>query len=204
MYHIIFKINYALCRCDKYGDNLLWIVLVCYSHTQRMFRKSPLSVTPLCLLWQVMLVVVHPPRRRTIFPSNTSVTITHLPTYSLSLLITCPYHFDLHSCTFLDKYPTLFSGGFFTTHLSAPIHHCWSYYSLVYFPLTLKLIIQSLSHRNPDTLRFSILRVLYMLISKDARTTNKIAYNVHPEKPSIGRFQLSAFYNQLAKSFTAG
>ena len=40
-----------------------------------------------------------------LFP-GTSVAITLLPTYSSSLLNTCPYHFNLLSCTFLDIYPT--------------------------------------------------------------------------------------------------
>ena len=36
-----------------------------------------------------------------LFP-YTSIPITLLPTYSSSLLKTCPYHFNLLSCTFLD------------------------------------------------------------------------------------------------------
>ena len=40
-----------------------------------------------------------------LFPS-TSIVITLLPTYSSSLLYTCPYHFNLLSCTFLDISPT--------------------------------------------------------------------------------------------------
>ena len=36
-----------------------------------------------------------------LFP-GTSILITLLPTYSFSLLNTCPYHFNLLSCTFLD------------------------------------------------------------------------------------------------------
>ena len=36
-----------------------------------------------------------------LFP-GTSITITLLPTYSSSLLSTCPYHFNLLSCTFMD------------------------------------------------------------------------------------------------------
>ena len=39
-----------------------------------------------------------------LFP-GTSIPITLLPTYS-SLLNTCPYHFNLLSCTFLDIAPT--------------------------------------------------------------------------------------------------
>ena len=38
--------------------------------------------------------------------TGTSIAITLLPTYSSSLLNTCPYHFNLHSCTFLDISPT--------------------------------------------------------------------------------------------------
>ena len=40
-----------------------------------------------------------------LFP-GTSIAITLLPTYSSSLLNTCPYHFNLLSCTFLDISPT--------------------------------------------------------------------------------------------------
>ena len=39
-----------------------------------------------------------------LFP-GTSITITLLPTYSSSLLNTCPYHFNLLSWTFLDISP---------------------------------------------------------------------------------------------------
>ena len=41
-----------------------------------------------------------------LFP-GTSIPITLLPTYSSSLLNTCPYHFNLLSCTFLDISPTV-------------------------------------------------------------------------------------------------
>ena len=110
---------------------LFWWLL---SHTAYVSEVTSQCDASLCLLWQVMLVVVHPPRLRTIFPSNTSVTITHLPTYSLFLLITRPYHFDLHSCTFLDKYPTLFSCAFFTTYLSVPYSiNCWSFTTFLWF-----------------------------------------------------------------------
>ena len=40
-----------------------------------------------------------------LFP-GTSITITLFPTYSSSLLNTCPYHFNLLSCTFLAISPT--------------------------------------------------------------------------------------------------
>ena len=40
-----------------------------------------------------------------LFP-GTSIATTLLPTYSSSLLNTCPYHFNLLSCTFLDISPT--------------------------------------------------------------------------------------------------
>ena len=39
-----------------------------------------------------------------LFP-GTSIAITLLPMYSSSLLSTCPYHFNLLSCTFLDISP---------------------------------------------------------------------------------------------------
>ena len=38
---------------------------------------------------------------------STSITITLLPTHSSCLLNTCPYHFKLLSCTFLDISPTV-------------------------------------------------------------------------------------------------
>ena len=41
-----------------------------------------------------------------LFP-GTSIAITLLPTYSSSLLNSCPYHFNLLSCTFLEISPTL-------------------------------------------------------------------------------------------------
>ena len=40
-----------------------------------------------------------------LFP-GTSIAITLLPTYSYSLLNTCPYHFNLLSCSSLDISPT--------------------------------------------------------------------------------------------------
>ena len=40
-----------------------------------------------------------------LFP-GTSIAITLLPTYSSSLRTTCPYHFNILSCTFLDISPT--------------------------------------------------------------------------------------------------
>ena len=40
-----------------------------------------------------------------LFP-GTSIAITLLPTYSSSLLNTCPYHFNILACTFLDISPT--------------------------------------------------------------------------------------------------
>ena len=78
---------------------------------------------------------------------GTSIVITLLPTYSSSLLNTCPYHFNLLCCTFFDISPTFvvplilsflilsslvtplilisatsnfFSCAFFTSHVSAP------------------------------------------------------------------------------------
>ena len=38
--------------------------------------------------------------------TGTSITITLLPTYSSSLLNTCPYHFNQLSCTLLDIFHT--------------------------------------------------------------------------------------------------
>ena len=70
-----------------------------------------------------------------LFP-GTSTPITLFPTYSSSLLETCPYHFNLLSCTFLD--------------VSAPYTIAGLTTVLYNFPLTLKLILQS--HRIPDIL----------------------------------------------------
>ena len=45
---------------------------------------------------------------RLLFP-GTSIAITLLPTYSSFLCNTCPHHFNLLSCTFLDVSPTFLS-----------------------------------------------------------------------------------------------
>ena len=57
-----------------------------------------------------------------LFP-GTSITITLLPTYSSSLFNTCPYHFNLLSCTLYILISATFkcvSCAYFTAHLSAP------------------------------------------------------------------------------------
>ena len=97
-----------------------------------------------------------------LFP-GTSIAITLLPTYSSSLLSTCPYHFNLLSYTFLDISPTFVvpvilsflilsslvtplihlnilisaTSNFFFLHCPSlgTVHHCWSYNCLGYFPL---------------------------------------------------------------------
>ena len=106
--------------------------------------------------------------------SGTSIAITLLPTYSSSLLNTCPYHLNLLSCTLLDISPTFvvnlilsflilsslvtplipaksnfFSCAFFTAHVSAPYTIAGLTTVLYTFPLTLKLILRS--GRIPDT-----------------------------------------------------
>ena len=63
-----------------------------------------------------------------VFP-GTSIAITLLPTYSSSLLNTCPYHFkfNLLSCTFLDISPTfvvpLFLSFLILSSLVKPLIH---------------------------------------------------------------------------------
>ena len=47
-----------------------------------------------------------------LFP-GTSTAITLLPSYSSSLLNTCPYYFNLLSCTFLDISPTFVASNSF-------------------------------------------------------------------------------------------
>ena len=53
---------------------------------------------------------------------GTSITITLLPTYSSSLLNTCPYTTSTYVPALSSKFPTsnFFSCDFFTTHVSAP------------------------------------------------------------------------------------
>ena len=104
--------------------------------------------------------------------SGTSININLLPTYSSSHLNTCPYHFNLLSCSFLDISPTcampVFISFLILSNLMTPlihhniliqllllcflhcpslgtVHHCWSYNRLVYFPLTIRYIHLALS-----------------------------------------------------------
>ena len=107
-----------------------------------------------------------------LFPGP-SVSITPLPTYSYSLLNTCPHTFNQVSCTFLDISPTFVVPLIFSflimSSLVTPLFPPHPTYSLVLsslptsryiiagltnvlytFPLTLKLILRS--HRIPDTL----------------------------------------------------
>ena len=59
-------------------------------------------------LRQVVPDVIQPSLIRSSSPSfpGTSIPITLWSTYSSSSLNTCPYNFNLHSCTFLDVSPT--------------------------------------------------------------------------------------------------
>ena len=61
-----------------------------------------------------------------LFP-GTSIAITLLPTYSSSLLSTCPYHFNLLSCTFLYISPifvvTLILSFLILSSLVTPLIH---------------------------------------------------------------------------------
>ena len=89
-----------------------------------------------------------------LYSPGTSITITLLPTYPSSLLITCPYHVNLLSCTFVFHLIILFfilSSFMSSKHpsqhphshhievllsMSRPrIYTNWSYCCLVYFPL---------------------------------------------------------------------
>ena len=92
-----------------------------------------------------------------LFPGN-SISIIFLPTYSWSLLMTCPYHFSLPSLIFIPNCSTLmvflmcsflilsflvshskpqhfhlcdfhlFYLFFCDCHCLKSIHHCWSYH----------------------------------------------------------------------------
>ena len=96
-----------------------------------------------------------------LFPGN-SISIALLPTYSWSLLMTCPYHLSLPSLIFIPNRSTLtvllmcsfliFSGHSHSKpqhfhfcnfnlfylflcdrHRLKSIHHCWSHYCTVHF-----------------------------------------------------------------------
>ncbi len=111
--------------------------------------------------------------------------ITLLPTYYSSLLNTCPYHFNLLSCIFLDISPTFAvplilsslvtplihlnilisaTSNYFSCFLHCPrlgtVHHCWSYNCLVYFLLDSKLFFGR-TESPISSSSFSILIVFY-------------------------------------------
>ena len=119
------------------------------------------------------------------------IPITLVPTHSSSLLNTCPYHFNLLSCTFLDISPTfvvplilsfLILSSLVTSliHLNILISATSNFFSCAFFiaHVSAPYIIASLttvlytfpltlkpilrSHRIPDILfQFSILIVFY-------------------------------------------
>ena len=126
-----------------------------------------------------------------LFP-GTSIVTTILPTYSSSLLNTCPYHFNLLSCTFLDISPTfvvpLILSFLILSILVTPLIHLnilisatSNFFSCAFFTahvsapyiiagLTtvlytypLTLKLSLRSHRIPDTIfQFSFLIVFYV------------------------------------------
>ena len=74
----------------------------------------------------------------------TFITIALLPTQCSSLRITCPYHFNLLSCTLFVTSPTfvvilILTFLIFNAHVSAPVHQCWSYHCSVHLPLDLHI-----------------------------------------------------------------
>ena len=97
-----------------------------------------------------------------LFP-GTSIHITLLPTYSYSLLKTCPYHFNLLSCTFLDISPTfvvpLIMSFLILSSLVTPLIHLNIFISLsisfVYISLSISPIFSFtyLSFSPSETLR---------------------------------------------------
>ena len=75
---------------------LLHLARSCVSSLDNSFSDKSFLMLSIHLLFGLPLLL---------FP-GTSIAITLLPTYSSSLLSTCPYHFNLLSCTFLDISPT--------------------------------------------------------------------------------------------------
>ena len=76
---------------------LLHLARSCVSSLDNSFSDKSFPMVSIHLRFGLPLLL---------FP-GTSIPITLLPTYSSSLLNTCPYHFNLLSCTFLDISPTL-------------------------------------------------------------------------------------------------
>ena len=75
---------------------LLHLARSCVSSLDNSFSEKSFLMLSIHFLFGLPLLL---------FPC-TSIAITLLPTYSSSLLSTCPYHFNLLSCTFLDISPT--------------------------------------------------------------------------------------------------
>ena len=124
----------------------------CFSTMQPVLRLS----AQYYLLPQVVLDAVQCTSTSvlSLYSPGTSITINLVPTYPSSLLITCPYHVNLLSCTFVFHLIILFFIlSSWTTpyiHLNIPIcltskfvcpcldpriYTYWSYCCLVYFPL---------------------------------------------------------------------
>ena len=74
---------------------LLHLARSCVSSLDNSFSDKSFPMVSIHLRFGLPLLL---------FP-GTSIAITLLPTYSSSLLSTCPYHFNLLSCTFLDISP---------------------------------------------------------------------------------------------------
>ena len=75
---------------------LLHLARSCVSSLDNYFSDKSFPMVSIHLRFGLPLLL---------FP-GTSIPVTLLPTYSSSLLNTCPYHFNLLSCTFLDISPT--------------------------------------------------------------------------------------------------
>ena len=75
---------------------LLHLARSCVSSLDNSFSDKSFPMVSIHLRFGLHLLL---------FP-GTSIPVALLPTYSSSLLNTCPYHFNLLSCTFLDISPT--------------------------------------------------------------------------------------------------
>ena len=112
-----------------------------------------------------------------LFP-GTSIAITLLPTYPSSLLNTCPYHFNLLSCTFLDisltfvvplilSFPILSSLVTLRIHLNILIFATPNFFSCAFFTpqVSAPYIIAGLT------------TLLYTYFPLDSQTYSSVAQN---------------------------
>ena len=90
---LIFSHFYVVSMCLM---RLLHLARSCVSSLDNSFSDKSFPMLSIHLLFGFTLLL---------FPC-TSIAITLLPTHSSSLISTCPYHFNLLSCTFLDISPT--------------------------------------------------------------------------------------------------